>query len=70
MEKYNGGIHLVYGENDRYISKELREKTIEQVKAKGQPYMILPGQDHSPWEFDVAQQVYKEEIQFLARYVK
>jgi len=32
MEKYNGGIHLVYGENDRYISKELREKTIEKQK--------------------------------------
>jgi len=32
--------------------------------------MILSGQDHSPWEFDTAQQVYREEIQFLARYVR
>lgn len=70
MDKYKGGIHLVYGEQDRYIAKELRDKTIEIVKAKGQPHMVLPGQDHSPWEFELAQQVYKEEIEFLSKYVK
>ncbi|AKM81279.1 MAG: BAAT/Acyl-CoA thioester hydrolase [candidate division TM6 bacterium GW2011_GWF2_28_16] len=70
MNKYQGGIHLVYGEQDKYITKELRDKTIEMVKAKGQPYMVLSGQNHSSWEFDVTQQVYKEEIEFLAKYVK
>jgi len=70
MNNYSGGIHLVYGEYDKYVAKDLREKTIEKVKTKGQPHMILPGQDHSPWDFDAAQQVYKEEIQFLSKYVK
>lgn len=70
LDKYHGGIHLVYGEHDKYVAKELREKTIAKVQAKGQPYMILPGQEHSPWDFDLAQQVYEEEIKFLLRYVK
>lgn len=70
LDKYNGSIHLVYGEHDKYVAKELREKTIAKVQAKGQPYMILPGQDHSPWDFDLAQQVYQEEISFLSQYIK
>lgn len=70
LDKYQGGIHLVYGEHDKYVSQDLREKTITRVKAKKQPHIILPGQDHSPWDFDLAQQVYKEEIEFLAKYVK
>jgi len=32
--------------------------------------MILKGQDHSSWDFDVVQQVYREEIKFLSQYVK
>lgn len=70
LDKYHGGIHLVYGEHDKYVAKELREKTIAKVQAKGQPYMILPGQEHSPWDFDLAQQVYQEEISFLSQYIK
>jgi pimeloyl-ACP methyl ester carboxylesterase len=70
LDKYNGGIHLVYGEHDKYVSQDLREKTIAKVKGKGQPHIILPGQDHSPWDFDVSQQVYKEEIKFLSQYIK
>ena len=70
LDNYSGGIHLVYGEHDKYVTEELREKTIEKVKAKGQPYMVLPGQDHSSWDFDVVQQVYREEIKFLSQYVK
>ena len=70
LDKYHGGIHLVYGEHDKYVAQELREKTIAKVQAKGQPYMILPGQDHSPWDFDLVQQVYEEEIKFLLQYIK
>lgn len=62
LEEYKRGIHLVYGEMDRYISKDLREKVIEIVKRKGEPIMILKGQDHSPWEYDVVQEVYKQEL--------
>jgi len=69
IKDYEGGIHLVYGENDRYISEELRNKVIEEVKAKNQPYMILSGQDHSPWDFDIAQKVYEEELAFLKKHI-
>jgi len=68
LEEYTGGIHLVYGENDRYVSKELRERVIELVRQKGEPYMVLKGQDHSPWEFDLVQEVYKQEIAKLKKY--
>ncbi len=68
LDEYKGGIHLVYGEIDRYIDKESREKVIEMVKEKGQPFMVLKGQDHSPWEFDLVQEVYKQEIEKLKEY--
>lgn len=69
LEKYQGAIHLVYGEFDRYVKKELKEKTIEIVKNKNQPVMILKGQDHSPWEYDHSQSVYQAEIKLLKEYV-
>lgn len=69
LDEYDGGIHLVYGELDRYVSKDLRDKTIQKVKSKGQRIMILNGQDHSPWKYDVAQSVYKEEIKLLQKYL-
>jgi hypothetical protein len=69
LNDYQGGIHLVYGENDKYISEELRNHVIEAVMKKDQPYMVLPGQDHSPWDFDVAQNVYQEELAFLKKYI-
>jgi uncharacterized protein len=65
LEDYTGAIHLVYGENDRYVSKEMRQKVIKEVRKKRQPIMILKGQDHSPWNFDIAQEVYREELRFL-----
>lgn len=68
LENYPGGIHLVYGENDKYVSEELRKQTIEVVKSKNQPHMILSGQDHSSWDYDEAQKVYKEEVNFLKKY--
>lgn len=68
LEEYKGGIHLVYGEKDRYVSQDLRERVIELVKKKGEPYMVLKGQDHSPWAFDLVQEVYKAEIEKLKKY--
>lgn len=69
LSNYNGGIHLVYGEKDRYISQELRDKVINVIKTKNQPFMILKGQDHSPWEYDLCQEVYKEELKFIKKYI-
>lgn len=69
FDSYHGGIHTVYGEKDRFISQELRDKVINVVKSKGQPFMILKGQEHSPWEYDVTQEVYKEELDFLKKFI-
>lgn len=65
LEDYSGKIHLVYGENDKFISQELRERVIEVVRQKGQQVEVLKGQDHSPWEFDLAQKVCTEEMKIL-----
>lgn len=68
LNDYTGGIHCVYGENDKFISQELRGQVIKVVKDKSQQTMVLKGQDHSPWEFDLCQEVYKEEINLLTRF--
>jgi len=68
LDKYTEGIHLVYGENDKYVAKELRDQVIEKVKAKNQPFMILKGQDHSPWAYDLAQNVFEQELEFIKKY--
>lgn len=65
LDSYQGKIHLVFGEVDRYVERELIDKTIQIVKAKHQETMILKGQDHSPWEFDLVQEVYQQEISKL-----
>jgi len=39
LDKYPGGIHLVYGETDKYASEKLRNQTIEKVKSKSQKYL-------------------------------
>jgi dienelactone hydrolase len=65
LDDYKGKIHCVYGEQDRYISQELRDKVINTIKEKGQSTTILKGQDHSLWEFDLTQEVYKEELELL-----
>lgn len=62
LSNYQGKIHLVYGEADRYVEKDLMNKTIQMVKNKGQEVMVLKGQNHSPWDFDLVQKVYKEEL--------
>ena len=69
LDAYKGGIHLVYGDHDRYVPEKARNLVIEKVKAKGFEALVLKGQDHSPWEFDVAQEVYKKEIEFLKKYL-
>lgn len=65
LNNYNGRIHLVYGEKDRYISQELRGRVTEAVKSKNQPVKVLEDQDHSPWEYDLCQEVYQEELEML-----
>ncbi len=62
LNDYQGKIHLVYGEVDRYVSRELMDKTIQIVKDKGEEVLILPGQDHSPWAFTLVQDVYKQQL--------
>ena len=69
LADYDGKIHLVYGEFDRYVSESLRKKTIQKVKEKGDTVMTLPGQDHSPWEYKICLDVYKNEIKFLKKYL-
>lgn len=68
LKNYTGGIHLVYGEYDKYVTEEIRTRTIEEVKKKGQETVVLPHQDHSPWEYDVSESVFKDEIKFLRKY--
>ena len=65
LNDYEGKIHLVYGENDKFISQELRNRVIKVVKEKDQQAEVLKGQDHSPWEYDECQKVYKEELEFI-----
>ena len=65
LEGYRGKIHLVYGENDKFISQELRDKTIQIIKDKGQQFMVLKEQNHSSWEFEKTQTVFKEELELI-----
>lgn len=66
---YKGKIHLVYGENDRYVDKKLRDEVIDKIQAKDNYSLILRGQNHSSWEFDTTQKVYEEELEFLDNYL-
>jgi len=68
LDEYKGGIHVVYGEHDKYVSEESRGKVIKMVKEKGESTMILQEQDHSPWNYDKAQEVYIEQIKKLNTY--
>lgn len=70
LDAYTSGIHLVYGKKDKYVSESLRSKIIQKVTDKNQQVMILKGQDHSPWEYDVSQDVFKEEIEFLQKQIQ
>lgn len=68
LKEYAGGIHLVYGENDKYVSKDLRDETVKHIQEKNQPTMILKGQGHNPWEYDIYNEVYNEELKFLDKF--
>ena len=70
LDGYKGGILLVYGEKDRYISSKLRQKVINKVRSMGQEIMVLKGQDHSPWEYDLIQKVYSKGLLLLEKYMK
>jgi Serine aminopeptidase, S33 len=70
LDGFKGGILLVYGEKDRYISYELRQKVIKRVGSMGHKVMVLKGQDHSPWEYDLIQKVYTEGLALLEKYIK
>lgn len=65
FESFQGKIHLVYGENDRYIKPELRKEAIQKAKAKNAKVIILSGEDHSPWKYENAQRVMKDELELL-----
>lgn len=68
LRNFKRGMHLVYGEYDRYVSKEERNKVIAEVKRKSQQILILKGQNHSPWKYDAAQNVYREELKILQKW--
>jgi alpha-beta hydrolase superfamily lysophospholipase len=68
LKEYQGKVHLVYGEFDLYVDKRDRKKVIEIIKKRKDEYMILKGQNHSLWRFDIAQKVYEKEIEFLRKY--
>lgn len=65
LNSYNGAIHLAYGETDRYVDQELKNKTIAIVKDMGQKIMVLKRQDHSPWDYDLVQSVFEAELELL-----
>lgn len=65
LQSYTGGIHLVYGEHDRYISTRQRNQVKSYVQAKGQPILILSGHNHGPWEYASLQRIYQEELNKL-----
>lgn len=69
LNSYNGAIHLVYGETDKYVDQDLKNKTIDIVKSKSQQVMILKGQDHSPWDYDLARSVFESELALLEKYM-
>jgi len=65
LQSFEGNIHLVYGEKDRYVAKKLREKTMQIVRSKGQVVTILPGEDHSPWTFAHVREIFRTELLLL-----
>jgi uncharacterized protein len=68
VASYRGGIHLVYGDRDRYVAPELRQQVIDAVSKRGDPVLVLPDEDHSPWRFASAQRVFEQQRAFLKRY--
>jgi len=70
MNDYKGSIHLVYGEKDTFVSEKLRKHVVDAVRNKGQQVMILKGQNHIGWEYDICQEVFKTELEFIKKYLR
>jgi hypothetical protein len=66
LAQYTGLLHVVYGEKDKYISKELRIRVIEHARRKGL-VLILSKEDHSPWTSTSYQKVYAAELEILKK---
>ena len=69
LAKYQGGIHLVYGENDRYVAPDDKQRVMAAVSAKGGELLELPGEDHSPWTHASTQRVFATQRAFLKQYL-
>ncbi len=65
FKQFIGKIHLVYGENDRYIKPELRQQVINLANEKGAQIEILAGEDHSPWKHTNAQEIMKKHLHLI-----
>jgi esterase/lipase len=65
LHKYQGKIHLVYGENDKFVSQELRNRVIQEATNKKHELMILKGQDHMMWDYEMCTKVFNEELELL-----
>ncbi len=65
FKQFQGKIHLVYGEKDRYIKPELRQQVINLAKQKKARVNILAGEDHSPWHYENARKIMKNHINLL-----
>jgi esterase/lipase len=68
LKWFNGGIHLVFGETDKFVSELSRKEFRDIVESKKEDFMLLLGQGHSSWEYKWAQKVYQEEIKKLKKY--
>ena len=67
LREFRGPVHLIYGEDDEYVSPALRSRVIEAVERSGNPALVLPGQGHSSWAHESAQHVFADQRRFLAR---
>lgn len=65
FEKFEGKIHLVYGENDRYVKPELRQQLIDRANEKGAQVKILSGEDHSPWKLENVREIMEQHIKLF-----
>jgi hypothetical protein len=65
LDAFNGAIHMVLGEHDHFDPDGLRFHAIERFKGRDHSVTVLAGQDHSSWDYDVAQAVYGLERDFL-----
>lgn len=68
LDRYPGGIHLVYGEHDQFVASDLRHRVVASVNARGSAILELAGEPHSPWTYESSQLVFSEERRFLANY--